>query len=67
MESLTLSDELVDAAKEAASEDGCSLSEQIEHWAHLGRLMENNPDVTYDGVMEILESMDEETEEPQDD
>lgn len=62
MESITLSDELLEAAKEAAEEDDCTLSEQIEHWAHVGRLMENNPDVTYDTVMEIVESMEEDPE-----
>ena len=63
MKEIRLTEELLEAAREAAEEDGCTLSEQIEHWAHIGRVMENNPDITYDAMIEVAESMEVDCED----
>ncbi|EQM48109.1 hypothetical protein D051_0638 [Vibrio parahaemolyticus VPCR-2010] len=36
-----------------------SAEQQIEHWAKIGKVMEDNPDLTYDFVKESLLSKSE--------
>ncbi len=52
--SITLSKKTMNRAKGAAKEHSCSVSEQIEHWIKIGRLVEDNPDLPYDVIRNIL-------------
>ncbi len=54
-----ISEELVDEAKRFARIDHRSLAGQIEHWAHLGKCVEENPDLPYTLIKEILIGLDE--------
>ena len=49
-----ISDELLNAAKKFSKIDHRSLTGQIEHWARVGKCAEENPDLTYDLIKEIL-------------
>jgi hypothetical protein len=54
-----VSDELVDEARKFSKVDHRSLTGQIEHWASIGKCAEENPDLTYDLIKEILIGMEE--------
>ncbi len=54
-----VSDELLDEAKKFSKIDHRSLTGQIEHWARIGKCAEENPDLTYDLIKEILIGMAE--------
>ncbi len=64
MDTLELSDYLVEEAQRVAKEEGCTLSAQIEHWAHIGRLMEDNPDIPYEKVKALVHSIESEPDVP---
>ncbi|MDY0039540.1 MAG: hypothetical protein RBS57_04460 [Desulforhabdus sp.] len=49
-----ISDELLNEAKKFSKIDHRSLTGQIEHWARIGKCAEENPDLTYDLIKEIL-------------
>lgn len=49
-----ITDELVKDAKIFSKIDKRSLTGQIEHWARIGKCAEENPDLTYDLIKEIL-------------
>ena len=49
-----ISDELLNEAKKFSRIDHRSLTGQIEHWARVGKCAEENPDLTYDLIKEIL-------------
>jgi hypothetical protein len=49
-----ISDELLNEAKKFSKIDHRSLTGQIEHWARIGKYAEENPDLTYDLIKEIL-------------
>jgi hypothetical protein len=54
-----ISEELVDEAKKYGRIDHRSLAGQIEHWARMGKCAEENPDLTYFLIKEILIGLDE--------
>jgi hypothetical protein len=54
-----ISEELVDAAKRLSRIDHRSLAGQIEHWARVGMCAEENPDLSYSLIKEILIGLDE--------
>ena len=54
-----ISEELVDAAKKYSKIDHRSLTGQIEHWARIGKCSEENSDLTYSLVKEILVGIEE--------
>lgn len=54
-----VSDELVSEARKYSKVDHRSLTGQIEHWARIGKCAEENPDMTYDLIKEILIGMEE--------
>lgn len=54
-----VSDELVSEARKFSKVDHRSLTGQIEHWAKIGKCAEENPDLTYDLIKEILIGMEE--------
>jgi hypothetical protein len=44
---------------DAQHEDHRSLTGQIEHWARMGKCAEENPDLTYSLIKEILIGIEE--------
>lgn len=53
-QSVRLSDELVNQAKAVGDVMSRSGAGQIEHWAKIGRLAEENPDLTYEFIRDVL-------------
>lgn len=54
-----ISEELVEEAKRFSRIDHRSLAGQIEHWARLGKCAEENPDLPYSLIKEIMIGLDE--------
>ena len=52
--SVRLSDDLVNQAKTISKVMHRSCASQIEHWAMIGRLVEENPDLPFDFIMNSL-------------
>ncbi|MEM6817044.1 MAG: hypothetical protein AAF600_22070 [Bacteroidota bacterium] len=46
-QTVNLSDEIVENAKRYGSVQSRSMAKQIEHWANIGRIAEENPDLSY--------------------
>ncbi len=49
-----VSEDLVQEARKYSRVDHRSITGQIEHWARIGKCAEENPDLTYDIIKEIL-------------
>lgn len=49
-----ISDELAAEAKRHARVDHRSLPKQIEYWSRIGKIAEENPDMPYSMIKEIL-------------
>ena len=54
-----ISEGLVNDAKKFSRVDHRSLTGQIEHWARMGKCAEENPDLTYSLIKEILIGVEE--------
>ena len=54
-----ISEELVCEAKKFSKIEHRSLTGQIEHWARIGKCSEENPDLTYNLIKEILIGIEE--------
>lgn len=54
-----VSDKLVREAKMHSKVDNRSVTKQIEHWARVGKCAEDNPDLTYNLIKEILIGLEE--------
>jgi hypothetical protein len=54
-----ISKELVDEARKFSRIDHRSLTGQIEHWAKIGKCAEENPNLPYNLIKEILIGMEE--------
>ena len=54
-----ISEDLVQEARKYSRVDHRSLTGQIEHWARIGKCAEENPDLTYDLIKEILIGVEE--------
>ncbi len=54
-----ISEKLVTDAKKFSRIDHRSLTGQIEHWARMGKCAEENPDLTYSLIKEILIGIEE--------
>jgi hypothetical protein len=54
MATVKLSENIVTEAKIISKALNRSLAGQIEHWAKIGRLAEENPDLTYEFIKNIL-------------
>lgn len=54
-----VSEELVGEAKKISRIDHRSVAGQIEHWARMGKCAEENPDLPYSLIKEILIGLDE--------
>ena len=56
---INLSEQLVEEAKPFAQAMHRSVSEQIEYWARLGKVAEENPDLPIHMMQDILASIEE--------
>jgi len=54
-----ISEKLVNEAKKFSRVDHRSITGQIEHWAKIGKCSEENPDLTYSLIKEILMGLEE--------
>ena len=54
-----ISEELVGEAKKFSKIEHRSVTGQIEHWARIGKCSEENPDLTYSLIKEILIGIEE--------
>ena len=54
-----ISDKLVKEAKKFSRVDHRSITGQIEHWAKIGKCAEENQDLTYSLIKEILMGLEE--------
>ncbi|HRQ60538.1 MAG TPA: hypothetical protein PLO23_03340 [Alphaproteobacteria bacterium] len=59
MTTVNLSDELVAEAKRYAHLQTRSTPKQIEHWARIGKIAEENPDLPYDFIKDVLLGLDQ--------
>ena len=57
--SIKISDYIVDEAKVVAKILNRSVAGQVEYWAKLGKLSEENPDLNYDFIKDILLAKEE--------
>lgn len=58
-QAVRISDEIVDSAKIISKAENRSLGGQIEYWAKIGKMAEDNPDLTYQMIKEILIAREE--------
>ena len=56
---LRVSEELAQEARKYSQVDHRSITGQIEHWARIGKCAEENPDLTYDLIKDILIGIEE--------
>ena len=56
-----LSDTLVDQAKRYGNVQHRSVPKQIEHWSQIGKIAEENPDLPFSMIREILIADQEDT------
>ncbi len=56
---LKLSDELVEIARPHAAAQHRSIPKQIEHWARLGKAVEDNPELPVQFIKETLLAVEE--------
>jgi hypothetical protein len=56
---INLSEQLIEEAKPFAQVTHRSISEQIEYWARLGKVAEENPDLPTNILQDMLVSMEE--------
>lgn len=54
-----VSDKLVNEARMRSKVDHRSLTGQIEYWARIGKCAEENPDLTYSMIKEMLIGLEE--------
>ena len=59
MTTVNLSDELVEKAKKYGPVFNRSTPKQIEYWAKIGQIAEENPDLPYEFIKETLLAMSE--------
>jgi hypothetical protein len=51
---VSLDSKLVDEARSQSKALSRSVPKQIEHWARIGHIVEDNPDLTYGQIKDIL-------------
>lgn len=57
--SVNLDSSFVSVAQEKSKIEGRSVPKQIEYWAKIGRLVEDNPDLPYSQIKLLLEAFSE--------
>ena len=56
---IRLSEDIMEAAVNYADLYSRSVPKQIEHWAKIGKVAEENPDLPYDFIKGVLEAKNE--------
>ena len=56
---IRLSGEIMEAAVTLAPVNSRSVPKQIEHWAKIGKIAEENPDLPYEFIKGVLKAKDE--------
>lgn len=56
---IKISDELLNAAKRYASVYSRSVPKQIEYWSRIGQIAEDNPDLPYSVIRDMLLAVDD--------
>jgi hypothetical protein len=51
---INLNDELVKTAQAHSSLQNRSIQQQIEYWAKIGQIVEENPELNFNAIKEIL-------------
>ena len=59
MATIKLSDELISEARRHADAFSRSIPKQIEYWSRIGKIAEENPDLPYSFIKDILLSKQE--------
>jgi hypothetical protein len=54
-----ISDDLIKSAKKVSKVENRSLTGQIEYWAKIGQIAEENPDMSYKLIKEVLLGLQE--------
>ena len=54
--SIQLSEEIMNAANQYAAVSSRSVPMQIEHWARIGKIAEDNPDLPYEFIENVLKA-----------
>ena len=54
-----LSEEIIQTARVYAPANSRSLPKQIEHWVKIGKIAEDNPDLPYEFIRNVLEAKGE--------
>ncbi len=62
MTAVNLSDSLVEEARRYANVYSRSTPKQIEYWAKIGKIAEENPDLPYEFIKDLLLAIDEASE-----
>lgn len=57
---IKISDNLVDEARRYGKAYSRSMPKQIEYWSRIGKIAEENPDLTYGFIKDILLAQEEE-------
>ena len=58
-QAVRISDDLVRAAKVVAKVEHRSVAGQVEHWTFIGRAAEENPDIPFSVIHEVLLAKEE--------
>ncbi len=56
---IRISEELVSEAKKYSRIDHRSITGQVEHWARIGKCAEENPDLPYNFIKDLLIGIEE--------
>ena len=56
---INISDDIIKEAECYADSCNRSVSKQIEHWSCIGKMTEENPDLTYSFMKDLLLSLEE--------
>ncbi|MDX2073517.1 MAG: ParD-like family protein [Alphaproteobacteria bacterium] len=59
MTTIKLSDDLVNDAKRYAAVFSRSVPKQIEYWSRIGKIVEENPDLPYEFIQELLLALED--------
>lgn len=59
---IKLSDDIIQAARQHAAVSHRSVPKQIEYWSRIGKIAEENPDLPYDFIKDILLALQEKSE-----
>jgi len=53
-QAVRISDEIVDSAKVISKVENRSIGGQIEYWAKIGKIAEDNPELNYQMIKDLL-------------